>query len=93
MREKKVRAFIIKKLFEEEPKLGTGLKAGVSFVSFRKIMEHFDPEIIDLDVAMLYREAWTAGIGTVNFDSFFLVANEKSFFLKTIRFMAFNTIP
>jgi len=29
----------------------------------------------------------------VNFDSFFLIANEKQFFMKTVRFMGFNTIP
>jgi hypothetical protein len=48
-------------------------------------MEQFDPEVSDIDLAALYRDAWTAGIGVVNFDSFFLVANEKIFFLKTIR--------
>jgi hypothetical protein len=47
----------------------------------------------DLEMAIMFREAWTAGNGVVNFDSFFLVANERNFFLKTIKLMGFNTIP
>ncbi|CDW86284.1 UNKNOWN [Stylonychia lemnae] len=93
VREKKVRACILKRLFEEQPRLGTSSKAGISFLSFRKVMEQYDPEMLDLDIATMYRDAWTAGIGVVNFDSFFLTANEKSFFLKTVRFMSFNTPP
>jgi hypothetical protein len=38
VREKKVRAFILKKLFEEEPRVGTVSRNGISFHSFRKIM-------------------------------------------------------
>ena len=36
-------------------------------------------------MATYYRDSWTAGVGVVNFDSFFLVANEKHFFLKSLR--------
>ena len=93
LREKKVRALILKRLFDEEPRLGTSNKAGISFTSFRKVMEQFDPDIADIDVATLYRDAWTAGVGNVNFESFFLVANEGSFFLKTMRFTGFNPKP
>lgn len=56
-------------------------------------MEQFDPDVLDIDLATMYRDAWTAGVGVVNFDSFFLIANEKSFFLKSVRFMSFNTPP
>jgi hypothetical protein len=44
-------------------------------------------------MATLYRDSWTSGNASVNFDSFFLVANEKSFFLKTVRFLGFNVAP
>eukprot|EP00347_Sterkiella_histriomuscorum_P015954 403355053 len=93
IREKKVRAFILKRLFEEQPRLGTSSKAGISFYSFKKIMEQFDPDMLEIDIAKYYRDAWTAGIGVVNFDSFFLVANENGIFLKSVRFMSFNTPP
>lgn len=93
LREKKVRAFILKKLFEEQPRLGTNSKAGISFQSFKKVIEQFDPDALDIDIATMYRDAWTAGIGVVNFDSFFLVANERTFFLKSIRCMQFNMPP
>jgi hypothetical protein len=39
VREKKVRAFILKRLFEEEPKSSASVRAGISFLSFRKIVE------------------------------------------------------
>jgi len=29
----------------------------------------------------------------VNFDSFFLVANETTFFLKTVKVIGFNAVP
>jgi len=88
-----VRAFILKRFFEEEPKQGSNTKGSLSFYSFKKILEQFDPELTTIEIASLFREAWTAGNGVVNFDSFFLVANEKSFFLKTIRLMGFNVVP
>jgi hypothetical protein len=88
-----VRAFILKRLFEEEPKMGTNLKAGISFLSFTKIMDQFDPEMTDLDRATYFRNSWTAGNGVVNFDSFYLVANESNFFIKALKFMGFNSMP
>jgi hypothetical protein len=93
IREKKVRAFIIRKMFEEEPRLTQSVKSGISFFSFKKILTQFDPDITDIEVATLYRDAWTSGNGSVNFDSFFLVANEKTFFLKTLRVLGFNVAP
>ena len=83
----------MKRLFEEQPRLGTTAKAGVSFVSFKKVLEQFDPDILEIDLATYFREAWTAGLGVVNFDSFFLVANERFFFLKTIRMSGTNVPP
>lgn len=56
-------------------------------------MNQFDPTLTDLEISQLYRDSWTAGNGFVNFDSFFLVANERTLFLKTIRIMGFNSIP
>lgn len=49
--------------------------------------------MIEIDIATLYRDSWTAGVGVVTFDSFFLVANEKYFFLKSIRFMSYTSAP
>jgi hypothetical protein len=41
-----------------------------------------EPEIIDSDVSKLYRDALRMGNGKVNFDTFFLAANEITFFVK-----------
>jgi len=39
VREKKVRAFLLKRLFEEQPKLPTSSRHGISFDSFIKVLE------------------------------------------------------
>lgn len=56
-------------------------------------MEQFDPDMLEIDIATFYRDSWTTGVGVVNFDSFFLIANERGLFLKSLRFMSFNTPP
>ena len=75
------------------PRQGNSLKSGISFENFRSVMETIDPEISSLDVASYYRQAWVAGSGAVSFESFFLIANDSIFFLKTLRLLGFNATP
>lgn len=69
------------------------VRFGISFYSFKNIMRQYNPESSDLELATLFRNSWSAGNGAVNFDSFFLTANESFFFLKQIRVIGFNVIP
>lgn len=56
-------------------------------------MEQIAPDISDLDLIRLYRDSWMVGNGKVNFDSFFLAANENNFFVKQMMIKSFNSQP
>ena len=75
-REKKIRVLLLKRLLEEEPKESISFKGSLSFMAFRKIMEQFDPSMIELEISRIYREAYIAGNNVVNFDSIMIVLNE-----------------
>ena len=75
--EKKVRHFILQKLFDEQPKIGKGSRATLCFDSLKSIVTQFDPKTNEFECAALYREAWTSGNGIVNLDSFLVAANER----------------
>jgi hypothetical protein len=44
-------------------------------------------------VSRLYRDAWMVGNSKVNFDSFFLAANETNFFVKQLLIRSGNFMP
>jgi len=60
-------------------------KDTVSFENFKKILQFNWPQLTDLETAELFRETWGIGQGSVNAESFFAVANENKFFIKTIK--------
>ena len=60
-------------------------KETVSFENFKKILQFNWPQLTDLEVSELYRETWGVGQGAVNAESFFAVANETKFFIKTLK--------
>ena len=70
-------AFISKQLFKN---FGHE-KASVTFDQFRTIMYQVTPEISDLDISQLFRSSRLYGNGKINFDSFFLAANETDFLI------------
>eukprot|EP00347_Sterkiella_histriomuscorum_P015459 403356947 len=92
-REKKIRVLLLKRLFEEEPKDSFSTKGNLSFFAFRKIIEQFDPSMLDIEIARVYREAFVAGNGIVNFDSIILVFNEQCFFIRTLQVKGRNEAP
>eukprot|EP00349_Pseudokeronopsis_sp_Brazil_P004519 CAMPEP_0202975982 /NCGR_PEP_ID=MMETSP1396-20130829/73532_1 /ASSEMBLY_ACC=CAM_ASM_000872 /TAXON_ID= /ORGANISM="Pseudokeronopsis sp., Strain Brazil" /LENGTH=78 /DNA_ID=CAMNT_0049712521 /DNA_START=549 /DNA_END=785 /DNA_ORIENTATION=- len=46
-----------------------------------------------MDLVRLYRDTWMMGNGKVNFDTFFLAANETNFFAKVLRLRGVNNPP
>ena len=58
---------------------------GVSFHCFKSIIEQFDPECPQLEVAALYRLAWIAGNNSVTLDSFLIAAHERNFFIRNMK--------
>lgn len=60
-------------------------KETVNFENFKKIIQFNWPQITDLETAELFRESWGIGQGSVNSESFFAVANENKFFIKTLK--------
>jgi hypothetical protein len=87
-KEKKMRIFILEKLhyeyLEKQHKLNRKdysfksdpYKGGLSFQSFKNMIDVFDPSIPQLVIASIYRNAWVSGNGVVSFDSFIIAANE-----------------
>ncbi|CDW79953.1 UNKNOWN [Stylonychia lemnae] len=92
-REKKIRILLLKRLFEEEPKDSFNNKGHICFAGFRKIMEQFDPSITEIDISRIYRDAFVAGNGVVNFDSAMVVFNEQNFFVRTLQIKGRNESP
>eukprot|EP00347_Sterkiella_histriomuscorum_P014800 403359475 len=81
--EKKAKQFIIKRLFKE---VGGGQpNQSISFTQFKDVVAQIQPDINESDIAMLYRTSWMLGNGKVNFDTFFLAANETNFFVKCMQ--------
>lgn len=84
---------LLKRLLDEEPKDSFSVKGNLCFLAFRKIIEQFDPSMLDIEVARVYREAFTAGNGIVNFDSIMLVFEEQCFFVRTLQVKGRNDPP
>ena len=61
-------------MFQSQPKYGNFRKYGIDFRAFRNVLEQYDPTIRDIDMAKMFRRAWTIGNGFVNFESFFIAA-------------------
>lgn len=76
-REKKVRLVILDQMFQEQPKYGNFKKYGIDFRAFKTVLEQYDPTFRFIDIARLFRAAWTTGNGFVNFESFFIAATER----------------
>jgi len=87
--EKKMKLYVIRKLFMEE----SHDKVSLDFAQFRKVMYQIDSEMPDLLLARLFRDAWNIGNGYLTFDSFFLVANETGFFLRCMLLRSKNKPP
>jgi len=88
--EKKAKSYIIKRLFLEQ---ASSNKFSLTFDQFRHVLYQLHPEISDLELVKLYRDAWMMGNGKVNFDTFFLAANETNFLVKVMKLRGYNNPP
>ena len=87
-REKRCKYAAVARLFAAAPVQGVGFKRSTAFSDFRSICKSLNQDFSDMQVARLYRETWTAGNGTVNADTFFLVLNESPALFQCLRLPA-----
>ena len=64
----------------------------ISFQSFKKLLDPFE-ELSELEKAKLYRKVWNLGNGSVDIDSFMIIADEENLFLRTLRVKTGFEIP
>lgn len=89
--EKKAKQFIIKRLFKEVG--GATPNSTIPYQHFKDVVQQIQPDISQSDLAMLYRTSWMLGNGKVNFDTFFLAANETNFFVKCMQLRGLGKQP
>ncbi|CDW87916.1 UNKNOWN [Stylonychia lemnae] len=89
--EKKAKLYIIKRLFKEQN--GAQPNSSMNFYTFKNVLTQIQPDVSDSDTAMLYRTSWMLGNGKVNFDTFFLAANESNFFVKVMLLRGLGVQP
>ena len=77
IREKKVKIAILQILYDDQPKISSGLKMSLSFKSFKIVFEQFDRTLSQLEIAELYRDSWGAGGGNASFEGIVLTLNES----------------
>lgn len=68
-------------------------KLCINFFNFRKILEMTFPDLSDTEIAELYRNSYSVGLGAVTADSFFAVATEFNLFIKFLRIPSKQIIP
>jgi len=84
---------ILKQIIEEEPSETSYVNGVLVFAVFKKLMEQFDPSITEIETVRIYREAYVAGNGSVNFGTVLLVLNEQNFFVRTMQLRGRNESP
>ena len=90
-KEKQVKYRAIKQLFDTCRANST--TTDITFFSFRSIVDNLKWDLTECQVAGFFRDCWTAGCGVIDPDTFFLVANESTYFLKSLRLKGTCTEP
>lgn len=90
-KEKQVKYKAIKQLFETCHSNSTS--PDITFFNFRSIVDNLKWDMTECEVAAFFRDCWSAGCGVIDHDTFFLVANEHSFFLKSLRLKGICSEP
>jgi hypothetical protein len=90
-KEKQVKYRAIKQLFDTCRSNST--TAEITFFNFRSIVDNLKWDMTECQLAGFYRDCWAAGCGIIDHDTFFLVANESTYFLKSLRLKGVNAEP
>jgi len=83
--EKRLKLLMLQETFNKVSTSGKNNKPHVTFDVFKQFIEINYSFVTELEKAKLYREAWHIGNGKVDYESFFIAANESNFFIATLR--------
>ena len=65
-------------------------RLNLSFDLFRQYLERSFPFLSEVEKARLYRETWCIGNGSVDGDSFFIIANENNLYVESLKLTALH---
>jgi len=83
--EKRLKLLMLQETFNKVSTSGKNNKPHVTFDVFKQFIEINYSFVSELEKARLYREAWHIGNGKVDYESFFIAANESNFFITALR--------
>lgn len=66
-------------------KVAFGSRSNISFKAFKTILICNYPNISELELATMYREAYSFTGAGVTVDSFYTIASDNGFFIKHLR--------
>ena len=88
--EKKLKLVMLQDTLNKVSVFNKSNKPHVTFDIFKQFIETNYPFTSELEKARLYREAWYIGNGRVDYESFFIAANESNFFIEGLRNLIFQ---
>lgn len=91
--EKKLKIVMLQEALNKVSVYGKNNKPHVTYDIFKQFLEINYPFASELEKARLYREAWHIGNGIVDYESFFIAANESNFFTGGLKYSIFPKLP
>lgn len=91
--EKKLKIVMLQEALNKVSIAGKNNKPHVTYDIFKQFIEINYPFASEIEKARIYREAWHVGNGRVDYESFFIAANESNFFTGSLKYFMFPKIP